>query len=155
MSKNLLKSHWGSTLIYILQHQVLPCQNYFQSSRSVKTTYYVRSHKKSSAMSEFQLNVQKHVNICCCSFNKMSIKKNVNNNTFWLEIDRYIGLAYISADIWVLPTYRYRPKRPILSASVRVDKTLLYSTRIQTICARKHNEASLDSYLSTLASAVS
>jgi len=31
--------------------------------------------------------------------------------------------------------------------SVGVDKTLLYSSRIQTTCARKHNEASQGSYL--------
>jgi len=47
----------------------------------------------------------------------------------------------------VLPIYQYSPKQPILSASVSVDKTLLYSSRIQTTCARKHNEASQDSYL--------
>jgi len=42
--------------------------------------------------------------------------------------------------------YRYRPKRPILSASGRVDKTLLYSSRIQTTCARKHNKVRQLSY---------
>jgi len=36
---------------------------------------------------------------------------------------------------------------PILSASVGVDKRLLYSLCIQTTCAREHNEASQDSYL--------
>jgi len=37
-----------------------------------------------------------------------------------------------------------------------VDKTLLHSSRIQTTCARKHNEASQDSYLTAkLAGAVS
>jgi len=70
-----------------------------------------------------------------------------------LEIDRYIGRYLGFTDISI---YRYRPKRPILSASVGVDKTLLYSSRIQTTCARKHNEASRDSYLTTtLAGAVS
>jgi len=44
---------------------------------------------------------------------------------------------------WVSPIYRYRPKL----ASVGVDKMLLYSSRIQTTCARKHNEPSEDSYL--------
>jgi len=73
-----------------------------------------------------------------------------------IEIDRYISLADISADIWVLPIYWYRPKRPILSASIGVDKTLLYSSRIQTTYARRHNEASGNSYLTTtLAGAVS
>jgi len=64
----------------------------------------------------------------------------------------------ISTHIWVLPINQYRPKRPYLSASVGVDKTLLYSSSIQTICARKHNEASQDNYLTvtaTLAGAVS
>jgi len=32
-------------------------------------------------------------------------------------------------------------------STVGIDKTLLYSSDIQTICARKHNEASQDSYL--------
>jgi len=54
----------------------------------------------------------------------------------------------MSADIWVLPIYRYRP--------VGVDKMLLYSSHIQTICARKYNEASQDNYLTArLAGAVS
>jgi len=35
--------------------------------------------------------------------------------------------------IWVSLIYRYQPKRPILSASVSVDKMLLHSSRIQTI----------------------
>jgi len=46
----------------------------------------------------------------------------LKDTLFFLEIDRYIGLADISADIWALPIYRYRPKRPILSASIGVDK---------------------------------
>jgi len=76
--------------------------------------------------------------------------------TIILEIGRYISLADISPNILILPIYRYRPKQPILLASVGVDKTLLYSSRIQTTCARKHNEESQDSYLTaTLAGAVS
>jgi len=56
----------------------------------------------------------------------------------------------------VLPTNRYQPRRPILSASIGVSKTLVYSSRIQTTCTRKHNEASQGSYLTTtLAGAVS
>jgi len=50
-------------------------------------------------------------------------------------------------DIWVLPIYQYQPKQPILSASVSVDKMLLYSSCMQTTCTRKHNEPSQDSYL--------
>jgi len=34
-----------------------------------------------------------------------------------------------------------------VSASVGIDKTLLYSSPMQTTCARKHNKASQDSYL--------
>jgi len=42
------------------------------------------------------------------------------------------------------------------SALIEVDKTLLYSSRIQTTCARKPNEASQDSHVTaTLAGAVS
>jgi len=49
--------------------------------------------------------------------------------------------------VWFLPIYRYRPKWPILLASVCVDKTLPYSSRIQTTCARKDNKPSHDIYL--------
>jgi len=41
----------------------------------------------------------------------------------------YIGLGFTDC----------AQKRPILSASVGVDKTLLYSSRMQTTCARKRN----------------
>ena len=68
----------------------------------------------------------------------------------------YRSGRYHRADIWVLPIYQCRPKRPILSASVGVDKTLLYSSRMQTTCARKNNEPRQDSYLAvTLAGAFS
>jgi len=86
-----------------------------------------------------------HIQKCC----------NVLLFAFQTEIDRYIGLADMSADIWILRIYLYRPRRLILSASVGVDKTLLYSSRIHTICARKDNEACQDSYLTArLASAL-
>jgi len=43
-----------------------------------------------------------------------------------------------------------------MALTVGVDKMLLYSSRIQTTCARKHNEASLKSYFAaTLADAFS
>jgi len=38
-------------------------------------------------MSEFQLNLQKHVNIYYCNFNKMSIKKNSAVRNFDLTIN--------------------------------------------------------------------
>jgi len=48
-----------------------------------------------------------------------------NTFLFFIEIDRYIGLA----DIWVLPIYRYQQKRLLLSASVGVDQMMLYSVK--------------------------
>jgi len=45
-------------------------------------------------------------------------------------------------------------KQPILTASVGVDKTLLYSLRIQTTCSRKHKESSQDSYLPAMLAGV-
>jgi len=52
------------------------------------------------------------------------------------------------------PTYlpgRYLGFADILvSASVDVGKTLLYSSRMQTTCARKHSESSQDSCLATM-----
>jgi len=84
-----------------------------------------------------------------------SLSSQISSRQCWrsfLEIDRYIG----QADIWVLPIYRYWPKGSILSASASVNKTLLYSSRIQIPRTRKHNEPSQDSYLAaTLAGAVS
>ena len=81
---------------------------------------------------------------------------NASSFTFWKQVVVCRDGPIKSADIWVLPMYRYRPKRPNLSASVGVGKTLLYSSRIQTTCSRKHNKASQDSYLAaTLAGAFS
>ena len=56
---------------------------------------------------------------------------------FFLEIYRISAWPIYRADISVSPIYRYRPKRPIWPASVGVDNALLYSSRIQTTCARK------------------
>jgi len=38
----------------------------------------------------------------------------------------------------------------LVSSSVGADKTLLYSSCIQTTCARKHNEPSQGSYLAAM-----
>jgi len=63
-----------------------------------------------------------------------------------VEIDRYIGRYLGFTDVSVSAE----------TASVGVDKTLLYASRMQTTCARKHNEPSQDSYLAvTLARAFS
>ena len=42
--------------------------NIQSSSGGQNKNYYVRSHNKSFIMSELQINLQKHNNICCCSF---------------------------------------------------------------------------------------
>ena len=89
-----------------------------------------------------------HNTLLCCILVMSLLLRHINSNIITcfvailkLEIDRYIG--------------RYLGFTNI-SASIGVDKTLLYSSRIQTTCARKHNKASQDSYLTTtLADAVS
>jgi len=55
---------------------------------------------------------------------------------YWLGwyIGQYLGFTDIS----------------ILSVSVGVDKMLLYSSRMQTIYTKKHNEPSQDSYLAAM-----
>jgi len=40
-----------------------------------KQHYYARSRNKPTVTTELQLNLQEHINICCCSFNKVSIKR--------------------------------------------------------------------------------
>jgi len=62
VSKNLLKS-LRRFYIVILQYQVLPRLAYFQSSSSGKTTLLRQKAQKNNVMSEFQLNLHKHVNI--------------------------------------------------------------------------------------------
>jgi len=64
--------------------------------------------------------------------------------------ERTIDRLIYQADIWVLPIKWYRPKWPILSVSVDVDKTLLYFSCMQTTCTRKRNKPSQDSYLAAM-----
>jgi len=64
-----------------------------------------------------------------------------------LEIDRYISLADIIGRYLGFADILVSAKTPDLSASVSVVKTLLYFSRIQITCSRKHNKASQDSYL--------
>ena len=73
MSINLLKE---LRRFYKLKHQVLPhlaYSNWFSSGQNNIITPEIA--KKSRNVSKFQLNLQKHVNICCCSFNKIPIEK--------------------------------------------------------------------------------
>jgi len=60
-----------------------------------------------------------------------------------LETDRYIGRYLGFTDISISAI----AKTADIIGSVGVDKTLLYSSRMQTTCARKHNEASHNNYL--------
>jgi len=65
----------------------------------------------------------------------------------------FLGQIVIFRANFFLPPSKMPSRTPM---SIGVDKTLLYSSRIQTTCARKHNEASRDSYLTiTLTGAVS
>jgi len=61
-----------------------------------------------------------------------------------LEIDRYISGQHLE----------FGQKQPILSASVDVDKMLLYSSYMQTTCIRKHNEQCQDNYLAAMLAGV-
>ena len=123
---------------------------------------YVTIHTDKLISHKLNLTVGLH-NDPCQRWNKLSQTDRPGKKCTDVQFLHYIHenkIKYIrdqpTADIWVLPIYRYRPKRPILSPSIGVDKTLLYSSHIQTTCARKHNEASQDSYLTTtLAGAVS
>ena len=57
------------------QHNCFHAQRTLDRPVVAKQHYYVRSRKKSSIMLEFQLNLQKHVNIYCWCLNKISIKR--------------------------------------------------------------------------------
>ena len=48
-----------------------------QSSNSGQNNI-VRNRNKPTIITELQLNLQKHINICCCSFNKISLFKRKN-----------------------------------------------------------------------------
>jgi len=58
----------------------LPCISYIGYYSIVrqwaKQHYYARSRNKPAIITELQLNVQKDINICCCSFNNVSMRKN-------------------------------------------------------------------------------
>jgi len=54
-----------------------PCLCYILFNRPVvgKQHYYARSCNKPTVTTELQPNLQKHITICCCSFNKVLMKK--------------------------------------------------------------------------------
>jgi len=138
------------TVEAVLSKDMATVGEYLQSWKKLSTKKAVLAvfHPNKEAKGELKVN---HNNEILPFFSKptMVLRSNVGQDTRvspTLEIDRYIGLA----DICVLPIYRYRPNWPILSASVGVDKTLLYSSRMQTTCARTHKESSQDSYLAAM-----
>jgi len=72
-----------------LLHHARPTWSFVQ--QWAKQHYYVRSRKKTLHF-RLQLNLQKHTSMCCCSFNKIPIKRNtlqenfdfmINNLTFF------------------------------------------------------------------------
>jgi len=50
----------------VLQHQLLPRLAYFQSSSFGQNNIIMTAAAK--LVSEYQLNLQKHINFCCCCF---------------------------------------------------------------------------------------
>ena len=42
---------------------------------SKKQYYHIKNCNKLVIITELQQNMQKHINVCCCSFNKISIKR--------------------------------------------------------------------------------
>jgi len=54
-----------------------------------KQNHYARSHNKAIVIAELQINLQKHINICCCTFNKISVnrKKTALQDKFDLTIN--------------------------------------------------------------------
>jgi len=52
------------------------------------------SHKKNSITSEFQLNLQKHVNNCCCRFNKMKTNCAARNFDLTTNVDLMINFDF-------------------------------------------------------------
>jgi len=54
----------------------LPRLSYIILNRPVVKQYWnVRNHNKPIIITELQLNLQKHINICFCIFNKTSLKR--------------------------------------------------------------------------------
>jgi len=69
-----------------------------------KQHYYARGRNKPTIITELQLNLQKHINICCCSSNKVNEKKKSAarkfwpNDKFWLFFDL---ITWDSLMVWV------------------------------------------------------
>jgi len=73
------------------------------------------------------------LNTCCFS---NPCKGHDSKNISFRDCPIYRPQVDILDDISVLPIYRHWSKQLVLSAVVGVDKTLLYSSCIQTTCAR-------------------
>jgi len=53
----------------------VPRPAYFNIQSSSGQHYYIKGHHKAIITSELQLNLQKYIKICFCSFNKISNKE--------------------------------------------------------------------------------
>ena len=101
MSVNLLKS---PSRLYnvLLKHQVLPRLTYPAAGETILL------HQKSQEIDYYVRvagNLQKHVNICCCGFDKISIKrKNIcATRNFYLTINiDLISLESLMVSTWNL-----------------------------------------------------
>ena len=77
----------------------MPILHNIQSSGSGQNNNYnnyVRNRNKPTIITELQLNLRKYINICCCSFSKISILKRKNcckkvwpNDKFWCN-DKFL-----------------------------------------------------------------
>jgi len=104
VSQNLLKS-LRRFYIVILQHQVIPHAKRTSCGPIVaKQHYCIRSRKQSNIISEFQLKLQKHVNFCCCSFNKIriKIKKKLCYKNIDLTINFDLMINFVFSDLITL-----------------------------------------------------
>jgi len=89
-----------------------------------KQRYYARSCNKRTITTELQLNLQKHISICCCSFNKISMKRKTSaarkfwpddkfwpNDKFWLFWPNNLGFPRGISVKFGLWTFRELSKR--------------------------------------------
>jgi len=115
VSINILKS-MRIFCIVILQDQVILHIIAFKICICIqqwpRQHYNVRDRNKSISKSELQLNLQKHINVCCCSFNKISIKGNITlqdnyNVTIILTFFDLITFESLMVSVWNLVRGRF------------------------------------------------
>jgi len=65
-----------------------------------KQHYYARGRNKPTIITELQLNLQKHINICCCSFNKaIDEEKKLCCKKIW-QNDKFDLITWDSRMVW-------------------------------------------------------